>query len=714
MKILNIFPKKDKSLDFESLFIIIASAIILVGWLGLLLMVTQLFLKLLIIIGVGLITFLVISYLKSYKSIQTPKKVDLIVFFYILAFAIFIAAFAHESFLSGRDEGEYSNWAYYLSQQGTYRNKDLDIPNDLLNAPVRPSITKPDFHFGYISWLALHGVFGGIEGIKIANFFPLVIGLFSLYFIGKRICNTKAGIFTILMLSTSFILIWYSRQTMTETFSLALVWFGILCLLKAYQKNSSGYFILTLSSLGLFLFTRAEGMWIFAMLLIILPFLYLLKNKRQLLSKKTFCIFTTILLFFLYYSVFIQPIYFETMPESVKSFIVVPIMKVASLIKGTDEAAAKEQLSYVSNNPMLFIMNVLASYNILLPISLSVPVLIKALFSKRNAKNISILLICFLITPTFIFLFKVTLFHDQPWMLRRYLFTIIPFTYLLTAVFLERFTKKFKHILLLLILGINLVISAPILTFAQFNGIVNDQIKNVADLLPDKAIILSEKDALGFRAPLRFVFGKRTIFTYPNEVSEFIRKASSRPVYILASDEGAILSFLPNGAGELVESRIVRKKVLENIGHIYDPSLFIVQHKIFQKVPRAIKDIAISLNIYKINDTYKGFVPDKIVTYPTENWFFDEAGLKLPKRTTAVFYLYFDESKTLKMQIDSQPFEMCLESKEDCVLVNTKTNNMGWFSISFDEINVARMYERVKLVIKSGDDDFLIRKMIVE
>jgi len=707
MKISNIFQKKEKSLDFEGLFIILASAMVLIGWLALVLMVAQVFLMPLIVIGIILIAFLTSQYLKSYQTVQAPTKTDFLVVLFVIFFSLFIAAFAHESFLGGRDDGEYSNWAYYLAQHGTYRLKETNTPEALITALVRPGITKPDFHFGYISWLALHGAFLGIEGIKIGNFLPLIIGLLSLYFIGKKIGNKKVGIFTILMLSTSFVLIWYSRQTMTETFSLTLIWFAILSLLKAYQEDKSNLFVISLLSLGLFLFTRPEGMWILTMLLIAIPFLCLLQRKTWLLDRKVLSVLIIIVLFFLYYSIFIQPVYFQQIPEGIEIFI-------ADLFRRTFEISTGEDISFISKQPTFYILNVLGAYNMLLPILLSIPVILKAFFSWRRQKNTLILLICFLVAPTFVFLFRLTLFYDHPWMLRRYLPTILPLSCLLTALFLEKFSGKFKYILLFLILADNLLISAPILTFAQFNGIVNSQIKNIAKSLPDEAVVLCEKDAFGFRAPLRFIFGKRTIFTYENEVNSFLNKVTSQSVYVVAAEEGGMLSFLPSGSAELISKQIVRYQILENIGHIYDPSIFVAEHRIFQKTPKKINDLSISLNVYKINESYKGFMPDQVVACSEGKWHFDENGLKLPKGTEASLYLYFPDSQRLKMQIQGEIFRMCLEEKESCNPIELTPDNQGWLTISFNEKEVVRKYERVKLLFRWGKEDFLIKKMIVE
>ncbi|MCJ7792567.1 MAG: glycosyltransferase family 39 protein [Candidatus Marinimicrobia bacterium] len=708
MRISNIFQKKEKPLDFESLFIILASGVVLVGWLALFLTIAQVFLKPLIVIGIILIAFLTSQYLKSYQSVQAPTKTDFLVVLFVIFFSLFIAAFAHESFLCGRDDGEYSNWAYYLAQHGTYRLKETDTPKALMTALVRPGITKPDFQFGYISWLALHGAFLGIEGIKIGNFLPLIIGLLSLYFIGKKIGNKKVGIFTILMLSTSFVLIWYSRQTMSETFSLALIWFAILSLLKAYQEDKSNLFVISLLSLGLFLFTKPEGMWIFTMLLVVIPFLYLSQGKRWLLNKKILFVLVIILLFFFYYSFVIQPVYFNAILKGIGIFI-------ADLFRRTFEISTGEDISFISKHPTFYILNILGAYNMLLPILLSIPVILKAFLSWRRQKNTLILLICFLVAPTFIFLFRLTLFYDHPWMLRRYLPTILPLSCLLTALFLEKFSGKFKYILLFLILADNLLISAPILTFAQFNGIVNSQIKNIAESLPDEAVILCESKALGFRAPLRFIFGKRTIFTYANEINNFLNKVTSQSVYVVAAEEeGGMLSFLPSGSAELISKQIVRYQILEDIVHIYDPSIFVAEHRIFQKTPKKITDLSVSLNVYKINDNYKRFMPDQVVIYPGDSWHFNENSLKLPTKNVGSLYLYFPDSQSLKMQIEGRPSQICLEGKEKCRSVEASPDNQGWITISFKEEEVKRKYERVKLVIYPGKEDFLIKKIIVE
>ncbi len=403
----------------------------------------------------------------------------------------------------------------------------IDLPGFVLAPDKKTSI--PQFHFSYISHLALHHIFLGIPGIKLANLLPLTIGLFSLFLIGKKITNTKAGFFTVLMMSTSFIIIWYSRRTFSEIYFMALIWFGILAFLKSYLENKTKFLMIAIASFGLLLFIRAEGVMIFGMFIGVTAFLYLFAKKwrRQLISIVVPT--AIVLLFFLFYSLKIQPAYNSQLILTLKK----PLDLIFGLFKtiGPVEKFA-QSFDYVIDRPTLYIFQVLQAYNLLIPLGLGLIMVFWALLRiRRKKKNILFLIIFALIFPTFFELINLTIYHDQPWMLRRFLPTIIPFAYLFSSVFLIKFVKSARYPLLFLILGVNLIISAPILTFVEFENILQNEVKEIAEVLPDDARIFYERQSSGrfnLDLPLRFVFNKENIvFKDAIEITEFIKLSNT-------------------------------------------------------------------------------------------------------------------------------------------------------------------------------------------
>lgn len=731
MKIPDIFPKKNKELDLESLFIILASGVVLVGWLTLVLTIAQLFFKFLIIIGISFIAISIFSYLKSYRSIQSPTKTALLVFLFVVFFAVFNGFFAHETFEGGRDQGIYANSAVYLSKNHSLKiTEKIELPGFVLAPDKKAHI--PQFHFSYISYLALHHVFLGILGIKLANFLPLIIGLFSLFLIGKKIAGTKAGLFTVLMLATSFILIWYSRRTFSEIYSMALIWFAILTFLKSYLENKTKFLMITVASFGLLLFTRIEGVMIFGMFLgtILLLYLFAKKRRRQFIS--ILIPTAMVLLLFVFYSLKIQPSYNNQILSTYKK----PLGLISGLpktIRPTEEFV--QSFDYVSDRPTLYIFQVLQAYNLLIPLGLGFIVVfwsilqtghhilksvIFRIFRHRRvhfdfSQPTTLLIIFILISPTFFELINITTYHDQPWMLRRFLPTIIPFACLFSSIFLVKFVKAARYLLLFFILGVNLIISAPILTFAEFDNVLQNEIKEIAQALPNGANVFYERQSSGrfnIDLPLRFVFDKKNIaFKDATEIVEFISQSNTANVYIILQANKATDSFLPEGATELIMEKIIRYKELERVGTQQFPSEFITRHTFYGKTPRKIKDTSIPLKIVKIKEDFKNSLPDDVLLYRQTDWSFTEGGFLLKRGSTGNIRYKGIKPKRLQLIYSGN------RPKVSAVLQGRKEKleNITYYddllTIDLEEINLNKWYGYYSFDVFSQKSDLLIKEI---
>lgn len=715
MKIPDVFQKKEKSLSFEDLFIILASGIVLVGWLALVLTIAQFFLKPLIIIGIILIVLSISRCLKSYQSIRAPTKTELLVILFVIFFAIFNASFAHETFEGGRDQGVYSNSAAYLSQNHTLKiSEKVQSPGFRLSPDKKAFI--PEFHFGYISWLALHHIFLGIPGIKLANFLPLIIGLLSLFSIGKKIANTKAGLFTVLMMTTSFILIWYSRRTFSEIYFLALIWFGILTFLKSYLEDKTKFLMIAIASFGLLLFTRVEGIMIFGMFLGIIAFLYLFVKKWRSQPIGVVLPMVIILLLFIFYSLKIQPTHNSQIVSTLKK----PFGLISGLFKTIGPAEKFAQsFDYVMDRPTLYIFQVLGAYNLLIPFGLALIMVLGAVFRiRRGRKNILALIVFALIAPTFFELINITSYHDQPWILRRFLPTIIPFTCLFSSIFLIKFVKTARYLLLFLILGVNLIISAPILTFVEFENILQSEVKEIAQILPSEANIFYERQSSGrfnIDLPLRFIFGKKNIaFKDATEIVEFVNQSDIKPTYAIFRSDGATDSFLPENSTELIMEKIIRYKELERIGVQQFPSEFITKYTFYGKTPRKIKDISIPLKIVKIKEDFKNSLSDNVLLYSQKDWSFTKDGFLLKRGNMG--NIRYRGTKPQKLQLTysgSRPevFALIQDKKEKLENVIYHDNSL---TINLEEIDLSEWYGYYSFDVFSKSSDLLIKEIFFD
>lgn len=732
----NIFPKKNRELSFEDLFLVLAGGVVFIGWLVLGLTITQLFFKSLIFIGLLTLAALIFLFLRSYQSIQKPSKTQLITLSFIVAFAIFNALFAHETFEGGRDQGVYANSAVYLSKNHTLKVAQLkNIPGFLLSPDKKTFI--PEFHFAYIAHLALYHVFFGIAGIKLANILPVVIGLFSLFLIGKKIANTKVGIFTVLMMATSFIVIWYARRTFSEIYFMALVWFGIFVFLKSYLENRAKLLIIAITSLGLLLFTRLEGLMIFSMFLGTMAFLYLLDKKWRSQFINVIVPTIVVLLLFVFYSLKIQPDYNGQILSTFKKPLSL-ISHWARTFRPAEEFA--ESFDYVIDRPTLYIFQVLQAYNLLIPLGLGLIMVLWAVFRifrhrrQRTRFNltqpISLLIMTAVIFPTFFELINLTTYHDQPWMLRRFLPTIIPFACLFSSIFLVKFVKTARYLLLFLILGANLIISAPILTFVEFKDILQKEVKEIAQVLPAEANIFYERSSSGrfnIDLSLRFVFNKENIaYNDATEIIEFINQSNAAPVYAIFHADGATNSFLPEGSTELIMEKVFRYQELERIASQQFPSEFITRHTFYGKTPRRIKDISIPLKIVKIKEDFKDFLPDDVLLYSPrgqsfiaesllvtshKEWSFSKDRLLLKRGSTGDIRYKGTKPQRLELTYEGDRSEIfaTIEDKKEKLEDIVYHNDL--LVINLSQIDLTKQYGYYSFSLFPKTSDLLITKI---
>jgi len=710
MKIRKFFAKTEKSLSFENLFLICSFSIVVISWLGLLLTILNIFYKPLIFLAVMAVFGIGSSFLRKYQKIQKPSKSELIVSLFILAFVVFNAFFAHETFEGGRDQGVYANSAIYLSQNHTLKiTKRVQNPGFRLSPDKKAFI--PNFHFGYISWLAPHHAFLGIPGIKLANIFPLTIGLFSLFLIGKKIANTRVGIFTVLMMSTSFIVIWYSRRTFSEIYSLALTWLGIILFLKAYLENNVKFLIAAVLTLGLSLFVRIEGLMIFGMFLGLTVLLRLFAKKWQLKSVQFLMPTLAVLLFFIFYSLKIQPSYNNQIISTLKK----PLDLISGLFKTIGPAEKFTQsFDYVMDRPTLYIFQVIGAYNLLIPLGLAlITVFWAGLQTRKSRKNMLLLIIFTLIAPTFFELINITSYHDQPWILRRFLPTIIPFACLFSSIFLVKLVKATQYPLLFLILGVNLIISAPILTFTEFENILQSEVKEIAQVLPSEANIFYERFSSGrfnIDLPLHFVFGKENIaFKDATEIVKFINQSKTSPVYAVFRSTGHANSFLPEGSTELIMEKIIRYKELERVGGQQFPSEFITKHTFYGRTPRKIYDISIPLKIVKVKEDFKNSLPDNVLLYSQNEWSFTKNGFLLKRGTFGNIRYQGTKPQWLRLEYDGNEPEVSIITPDGKINLDNRTNIDGLFTAYLNPIEIQETWEYYPFFVSSRTGDLLIK-----
>uniref|UniRef100_UPI00351C04CA hypothetical protein n=1 Tax=Methanomethylovorans sp. TaxID=2758717 RepID=UPI00351C04CA len=184
---------------FEYQFIIFSLWFVCIAWAANLMAMFSLFYKPILFAALLFITAVFVFLFHKKKPQSCSSKHNVLVILFVVLFSIFTSIYFHDTLYGGRDPGIYSTNAIYLSDHHTMM---IDSPiNDLIPSFLSPNnyIKTSDgrlisqFHFGYISWVAIYYSLFGLAAIKFSNILPLFVGLISIYLIGKELRNSYVG-----------------------------------------------------------------------------------------------------------------------------------------------------------------------------------------------------------------------------------------------------------------------------------------------------------------------------------------------------------------------------------------------------------------------------------------------------------------------------------------------------------------------------------------
>jgi len=411
------------------------------------------------------------------------------------------------------------------------------------------------FPIAYIAYLAIFYSFAGVFGFTLANgiliyFFLLAFYLtveklsakilFSLPFpkdsksfplstrekTGARVNYFKIS--SIIIIATSFCLMWFSKFTLTENMAAPLLWTGIfsaLFLAKPEKKISrTNILILFFLSLGLLIFTRIEGLafFIFALIALLLN-----KSTRKYFQKNwlkiiSFCLLPLILIFIWN---FLVDIYFYK-----------------SILKATLSNFTQSASNDISaSNNLLSILNlfkVFWIYGLLIPIILGATFIAYLIKKKKFSDLIPFLIIL----PSLFYIISPQITPDHPWMLRRFAFSIIPTFILYSLLLIGLLIKKKRFISSGLVFSFLIFFSAiPFFRFLTFIPEENllEATKKISQNFSAQDLILVDQLASGDKYtmladPLNSVFEKNAVYFFnPQDLSKIDLTKYER-VYLIA------------------------------------------------------------------------------------------------------------------------------------------------------------------------------------
>lgn len=239
------------------------------------------------------------------------------------------------------------------------------------------------------------------------------------------------------------------------------------------------------------------------------------------------------------------------------------------------------------------------------------------ILSLSNSKEKNILyIIFFLVSPTLIFLIIPYISLDQPWFLRRYVFTIIPFSFLIFSylIFNIKIKKHIKILVISIILIINIFVASPIIILSENKWVINE-VSEISNLFSNQDKILVDKYVLGnykISEPLFFIFNKDTKTIDYQDINEIlISRDIKSNTYIITNEDSTINNLLINSninLSNIYEKDIKYKELNKTIDlfHLY-PTVNDVHNLNYEevlqiiKIPDNIENKEYKILVYRIN-----------------------------------------------------------------------------------------------------------------
>ena len=522
--------EQEKRIIYFENFLIIFSAYF-VGLLFFLLTLASLSFFYPIIVYASFLFFCGILFFR-FKNIQIKVSKNDFAAMLLIFFLVFLSVFfVHESFSSVDDSGVYSTSAIYLTRHHTLRVYETINLRGFID---RNGYAIPQFYSGYIVFLAFFYLFGGIYGILLANTVPLFIGLFALYAIARKLFDHSAGIWTIALLGTFYPIIWFSRITLTETFSFFLFWIALFAVQQFHTEKQKFFLYSSFVLLWYLAFTRPEGIVIMTFFYLFL-FLTQIFEKRKIFDKNIVLFSISILFLFFIYTFFAQSYYHDT------------LLQLMGWLAGRAGSKSPDDLLGILPPDSLkrmfpvFTLWVLNQYNFLIFFFMGILGFLYEILRPERRWHSSVII--FSSVMVFWYLAYPAIALVQPWMLRRFVMIIFPFFILFSVIFLHaichhrRMHRKYWIFLVLLLT--NIYIASPILFFPVNRGIY-EQTKNIASFLPSQRIIFFRSYAFEEAYIDSLLYAKFNKHMYSvggiNDFWNQFSKIPEREVYFLTSD----------------------------------------------------------------------------------------------------------------------------------------------------------------------------------
>jgi hypothetical protein len=488
-----------------------------------------------------IITVILIYLVRSKKALLKTSKEFLIVNVTLIIFVMVLSFFSTPTVFSGRDQGSISEAAIRLSQnhQLSFSNATSDEffkiygPGKALNFPgfyyTYSGKLITQFPLGYISWLAIFYSFFGLSGFIIANALLLYLFLLFFYFLARLFFRINYSVILLAVTITSFPFIWFSKLTLSENMALAFLWMAIFSLI-AFIKNSNKLNYLACLLLFLLLpFIRVEGFaFLAAGLILILSF----PMSRNYLKAN---FFPNIILPFLFFSSILG------LNVSVNYPFYKEIAKALLNVTANSQAGIIEK--YIL--PFIHVSQIQLVYGTLSFFVLGTAGIIYFIV-KRDWK----LLIPFFVTlSSYLYLINSNISTDHPWMLRRFVFSILPAFIFYAIFFLSSWKEKIqtsgKRSIFYLIIILLILLNSPAFfryfTFSENKNLL-EETQEISQNFSSQDLILVDRKASGdgwamLAGPLSSLYGKNAVYFFNTEDLKKINLDKFNRIFLMVPEE---------------------------------------------------------------------------------------------------------------------------------------------------------------------------------
>lgn len=484
--------------------------------------------------------------LRNRTFFRTSKEL-LVVSAIIVIFIATLSCFSTPTVFSGRDQGSLSEAAVRLVQNHklTFSTPASDAffkirgAGRALNFPgffyTKTGELITQFPLAYIAWLASFYAVFGVLGFTLANAVLSIFFLITFYLIARSFMPLRASLASLLLVATSISVYWFPKYTLSENLALALLWVSLFALMAFLKKQNYLNLFLFLSASILLAFTRIEGI---AFLITSTGIIFFSQPARAYLKK-------------LFGFKFLIGLVFLLLVFSVNLFWDLNFYK--ELIKAVLPAISTPQAAVLGEftnpaTPNFYILKIFSLYGMLGFFLLAMVACIFYAVRRKTTELIPFLVIA----PTLIYFFDSHISPDQPWMLRRFAFSLLPVAIFYCALLLSDLNNYlFSHhknwllkltptlITIVLLIG-NLPAFVYFATFSENKNLL-EQTKKISQLFSSNDLILIDSQTTGdgwamIAGPMSFLVGKNSAYFFNTQDLTKLDFKNFENVYLITPD----------------------------------------------------------------------------------------------------------------------------------------------------------------------------------